>query len=447
MKKNILLVQSLVTLAAFSSTQIFSSENTPLIPKGFVERQDSQPLNKTKKKNRRKAAQPATLSQSAEIAKPTTVEQPKDEVVVIAEPIITAVAIDLPKEPTIDTAPAPITTELAATVEKDVITANILAVETTTSEKIIEAAPATEVVTETAPSKIPTDDTIRKNFASMIAAINEKAKAAEAKATEDAVLTMDQLSVSHYQPVPTIKQGLSWSDWAKSKVSSQWFALDAIKAKTFDPQNADHMNGLMAAAEKLVLTGDSEKLQELLNACRENYPNIELKRKIALQVKERFKSDEKITTQEYSTNVSAETTKLMLARKVILDKTAELVTALAKQIEDNGNELALLEADYASAIHQITQAHNKKAAAAQNGKNTLYKLRRDIQTNNSTKFDHNSAEYLALKTKNAATIETAHQDINQSLNNITAAQNAVKATLSILAIAEKPSDLQIVDKK
>lgn len=445
MKKNMFLVQSFVTLAAFSATQILGmSKEAPQIPQGFVERIDSQPLNKKNKKHRSKKV---NLTQSADIKKETDAvpAAPADAITEVAStsapetsaatPEIAPASESTPAEPTIEIASAP---EAPAT-EPEATSS----VETTTA---LEEAKAIVVR-----AKVLTEEVIGSNenaIAQMVKIVAEIQKVAaqietkEAKATEiteQPVVTdlMDQLAASVYNPAPETKQGLGWTDWIKSSVSPQWFALDAVKAKTFDPENADHMKKLMDAAEKLVLSGDLNGLMDLVNACRANYPNVELKRKVASQIKKRFDIDEAAMVEEYKNSITAENKKLEAAQQAMLDKTTALLTTLQKQLEDNAAELSKAQVAYVTATNLIAEAQSKKIKTVRNSDQNLHKLRRDLSVSAAYPSEHLNA-IKAIDAMNEKSIQAL-----DCLNNV---DDQIKTALSLLPSAEKTAILA-ADKK
>jgi len=417
MKKNILLVHSLLILPLVSSSILLSSEKptkgTQLGQLGYPLK-DSGSHKKPKKPSKRA---PAKLNASQEQTKQTELALSQETI-------------------QLETAPAPIIETAPAIADTPEITP---AAETSVIIHETEDAPAVHGPAPK-PSVIPTEETVRARLASVLSTLTaKKDETIETiiEVTATPVQTVDPLAASVYQPTPAVKQGLGWGEWAKSKISSTWFALDAIKAKTFDPENTDHMKGLMTAAEQLVLKSDSDGLRELLEACRANYPNIELKKKVALQIQKRFAVDKATATEEYTKSIASETAKLMAAREAIFSQSAELIVALTKQLEERAQELAKAEVAYGLATSKIIEAQNKKTKDAIDSTTVLYKLRRDIST--EPKF---SSEYLNV----LKTIDATREDIGKSFEGFNNVNDAIKTTVSLLATPAK-TDILALDNK
>ena len=314
MKKNILLVQSFVTLAAFSTTQILSmGKETPQIPHGFVERTDSQPL--TKKKHRRKGTQLGQLAQSAEVKKETiAVEQPKDEVTVVAQPTIEAapapvvveqptaitigaVTIELPKaEETIQTAAAP---------EKEAALAQAPAIETITTEKIADAAPATAVVEIAQPVVVLEKDTkeimtpeeqkqakMERELAEQRLAQNYSLRTLLVDVTKGQTLkhveaTPKKAAVNPFEQstlgLETQTKELGWmsslaNSFAKKIKGNAKATLDYLTTDTFEVDNDAHIELLDNAIAECIASKDMESLMLIAQACAEKYPSVKSKK-------------------------------------------------------------------------------------------------------------------------------------------------------------------------
>jgi hypothetical protein len=445
MKKNILLVHSFIVLPLLTSSFIFSSEMSKR-DKDFPVLTRSGSHSRKNRKERRKEQQDPQVTKIVIKETETPSGRQLDEVIVTTSDVSNEQVI----EQAIETAPATEQVEMVTPAIQVAGDEQGTVIELPMPERKREKAeiPApVETTTAKNPSIIPTKDVIKERMTKVFAAIQEISAKTTDNVSEE-VQEADLLAASTYQPAPAVKQGLGWGDWVKSTVSSQWFALDAIKAKTFDPQNADHMRGLMNAVEKLVLNGDSKGLTDLLAACRTNYPkNLELKKKIALQVQARFKLDEDTAIDQYKKSIALENEKLVATQKAIFDQSAALVTILTQQLEKNANELKNAEMKYGFEISAITNTQNTKAQNARTGNDILYKLRRDIHNNNSvTPFDYKSIEYLPLKTNIAQITDTLHADITKSLKILNEANNTIKSALSLLSDSEKPAVLQLTDK-
>jgi uncharacterized FlaG/YvyC family protein len=308
------------------------------------------------------------------------------------------------------------------------------------------AQPAEEAAPELMPrkSKIAHWETIAENYNQVLAEIATAVKTRTAKKVAD---TVNSFELSVYEPAPTMKQGFgSWTESIKNRWNPQWFVVDAIKDGSFDPENESHIAALMAAAEKLVFEEKSAELKDLLDACRANekYRNIELDEKTALKIQKRFALDLKNAVETPCKVEASAREKLMIAHKAILERSRDQIDAFEKQLEKNREELAKAEFEYALATSDTLELHNKKAQQTIDGMEVLHKLYRKFPTSDSITLDRHNYAYLPVKAKVDKQIETTFAGMTYSLNNLEGIHSTIKNTLKTLPAKE--AVVQIANK-
>jgi len=429
MKKNILLVHSFLVLPLLTSSFTFSSEKityaatvkgTQLPPK----KQTSLNTSGSQKKNRKerkKEQQPAP-----QVAQKTVVEDS------VETPIPSVEQFDA----VISATPVILNEQTVEQVIKTTLAIDLPMPEKIIIDKTVEATESIQQTAEAKPSVVPAENIVRERMAKVFAAIQEiGVKASEN--VKESVASLDPLAASVYQPTPTIKQGLTWKEWAKSKISSTWLAIDAIKDKSFDPENADHMSSLNTAAEKLVLTGNSAELQDLLQACRRNYPNIKLDKSVALQIKKRFQLDECTTKTEYADQITLENTKLKQTQEAIFAQNALFIQKVAAELDNSNIELAKAQIAYMTATNDIIAKQNKRLADTRQATMNLSKLYRKLPAIK----DEAASEHLSVLKLTHATQENIYRDMG-TLDNVHA---TLQGTLSLITPV-KTTTLQLTDK-
>jgi hypothetical protein len=243
-------------------------------------------------------------------------------------------------------------------------------------KSLLALAKSTPITDSSPTQQQPRDQ--KELFAELLLEI--RAEGAERKRTKEKAETtvINELETSVYNPAPTIKQGLSWSERGKTLISAKWFPTEAIKAKTFDAENADHMASLMTAAHQLVLESDSAALLDLLRNCRKNYPNIKLDKKVAREIQTRFKFDKEDTTQEYHEAIARENAKFISKQEEIFAKNDFLLARMRGELDASITELGKTQVAYMVATQNIIQEHNKKLGDISQGDKNLLKLNRKL---------------------------------------------------------------------
>ncbi len=406
MKKNILLVRYLVIVPIISSSLLFGMEPTP--------------------KTRGASKRAKKLAQSSDSKRPRA-----------ETPVLTASNDQVKKEE------APVVSETTPALESDKV-----AEPTEVVQQDATQAPA-QPVAEAKISKIPSEETVRANFsatlAGMMQAITDKAAKNTAIATKNATTPVD-FAVSMYDPEPTIKNALGWGEWAQSSWDPISFSFSAIENKTFDPLNKKHIETLMAAADKLVYGNQLERLDNLLDLCRTNYPNIEFHRLTARRIKNFLKHSEQTSMKEFEKITTAENQKLISVQGTILNLSAEQVEALAKKLSDNQKDLQAADAKYAITVGDAFAKNRKTIETAEKAKATLLKFRRDLPQSEKPQLDYRNNEYALLKTRNTnKEIETHLQGMQYTLQNLGGIQNTISSTLHSLP-AKKEAVAQIANK-
>ena len=255
--------------------------------------------------------------------------------------------------------------------------------------------------------------------------------------TNQSISKQNELEASVYQPVQPTKKGLSWTEWGQSKLNLIEFILNTIKEKNFDPANADHMRALHDAAKELAQNKDTAGLQNLLQACRTNYPNIQFGELTALKIRNQLNDHKESINKEYAQQITFTTEQLKQRKEDILTQNISAIKSTINLLEANNKTLWKLSEAYTDDTNGIVLANKPEITNMYKSQENFSKLYRKIPKNKET-----SSIYLDNNKK----IESAKEDIYLQVEALHKTQKQLERALSQLTKSEKPATLQLTDK-
>jgi hypothetical protein len=246
----------------------------------------------------------------------------------------------------------------------------------------------------------------------------------------------DLLAASVYEPQPIIRQSLTTEQLKEAKNDPLGFIKEAFELKTFDPEDKDHMKLLTKAAEQLVLEEKVKQLKDLLDACRVEYPNIKLEKKVALQIRKRFTLHEENTRTASLKDIDLENKKYLQTQNEVFTENAALISALTQKLERNNATLAMAHASYMLATNDILKKQTEELKHSHDAKQVLGKLYRKP---NFITEGFNSHSLNLVKS-----LEASHNEINYNLEHLNLVCETIHSTIGLI----KPETKQLqIDNK
>ena len=343
MKKNILLVQSLLVLPLLSSYTLLSMDYKAAAERGLVERQSSSDAIQKSKKQQKRAArkekarqQRAALTASAETLKDmgSSSESSKTDSD-IAQPFAENIATEQLEaiiQAEQDTMTSQARDNLAAAADQ------ILQLNNREEIKdLVRKTPALQTLLELSASvktDIATTETQTVTAVEPIQTSTPEALQQEAVVTNDAMLDLGKSVL-----LPTQEKGLGWN-WFRSPFSShRTQVISILKNKTFEIDNKSYFDLLNNAVQEAIDQKDVESLLTIADLCQQD----EYKKTIRID-DEKAQAASAFLSQTYTQHIDLANTEIQKAEErntwAYNTATLALITGLEKEIckyRDNVN--------------------------------------------------------------------------------------------------------------